>query len=416
MASYLVTASYTPEGVKGVLKSGGTARAEAVKQGRRRASAARCRASTSRSASDDAYVTRRPARQRRGGRARSRGRRRTGLTTVQTVVLLTPGGDRRSRQAPGRLHPTRQVARRMGVTLCVLLWARAGRRRRARRVRGRGAPARRRARRRGTRARARTDGVDGAPLEIHLIEFPSEDAFDAYMTRPAPRGAGRRTRPRDRAHRGAPRRPRLSRARPPPRAHVSTPPPRGPLLRQTFRQWATVTASANCRAIPMFSSLSDDVLELLATKASDFDAPAGQVLVQANQPGSGLLILTSGQASVELGAQTLECGPGRVHRGALAADRRSRARRPGAAASDVRGFAISRKDFESLLDSDPRVALGLLHVLARRLVETDRLLTSSALIDRPGGGSTTPARGLSPWLRRSQAHTLPEVGGRAGRS
>ena len=32
MADYLVTASYSPEGVKGVLKSGGTARAEAVEK------------------------------------------------------------------------------------------------------------------------------------------------------------------------------------------------------------------------------------------------------------------------------------------------------------------------------------------------------------------------------------------------
>ena len=31
MAYYLVTASYTPEGIKGVLKNGGTARADAVK-------------------------------------------------------------------------------------------------------------------------------------------------------------------------------------------------------------------------------------------------------------------------------------------------------------------------------------------------------------------------------------------------
>jgi uncharacterized protein with GYD domain len=30
MANYLVTASYSPDGVKGVLKSGGTARADAV--------------------------------------------------------------------------------------------------------------------------------------------------------------------------------------------------------------------------------------------------------------------------------------------------------------------------------------------------------------------------------------------------
>jgi len=131
------------------------------------------------------------------------------------------------------------------------------------------------------------------------------------------------------------------------------------------------------RAIPMFASLSDDVLALLATKASEFDAPAGQVLIQANQPGSGLLILTSGQAGVELGTQTLECGPGEcIGELSLLIDDLVHVARV-RAATDVRGFAISRKDFGSLLESDSRVALGLLRVLARRLVETDRLLTSS---------------------------------------
>jgi uncharacterized protein (DUF1330 family) len=30
--------------------------------------------------------------------------------------------------------------------------------------------------------RARTDGADGAPLEIQILEFPSRDALDGYMT------------------------------------------------------------------------------------------------------------------------------------------------------------------------------------------------------------------------------------------
>jgi CRP-like cAMP-binding protein len=46
------------------------------------------------------------------------------------------------------------------------------------------------------------------------------------------------------------------------------------------------------------------------------------------------------------------------------------------ATTDVRGFAISRDDFDKLLGSDSRLALALLRALARRLVETDRLLTS----------------------------------------
>jgi uncharacterized protein (DUF1330 family) len=34
------------------------------------------------------------------------------------------------------------------------------------------------------RERARTDGANGAPLEIHLIDFPSEEAFDGYLNDP----------------------------------------------------------------------------------------------------------------------------------------------------------------------------------------------------------------------------------------
>jgi hypothetical protein len=32
--------------------------------------------------------------------------------------------------------------------------------------------------------RARSDGTDGQPLEIQLLEFPSSEALDAYMTDP----------------------------------------------------------------------------------------------------------------------------------------------------------------------------------------------------------------------------------------
>jgi CRP/FNR family transcriptional regulator, cyclic AMP receptor protein len=132
---------------------------------------------------------------------------------------------------------------------------------------------------------------------------------------------------------------------------------------------------AQLRDIPMLAALPDDALERLASSATDFEASAGHVLIQANQPGSGLLILTSGQASVELGTQTITCGAGECigELSLLVEDVFHVARVR--ATSDVRGYAISRHDFNQLLDSDSRIALALLRVLARRLVETDRLLT-----------------------------------------
>jgi CRP/FNR family cyclic AMP-dependent transcriptional regulator len=132
---------------------------------------------------------------------------------------------------------------------------------------------------------------------------------------------------------------------------------------------------AQLQGVPMFAALSDDALERLAASASEFDAPAGQVLIQPHQPGSGLLILTSGQATVELGAQTVNCIAGDcIGELSLLVDDVVHVARVRAATA-VRGFAISRHDFDSLLESDPHIALGLLRVLARRLVETDRLLT-----------------------------------------
>ena len=134
---------------------------------------------------------------------------------------------------------------------------------------------------------------------------------------------------------------------------------------------------AQLQRIPMFASLPVDALERLAASASDFDAPAGQVLIQPNQAGNGLLILTSGRATVELGTQTLDCSAGDCigELSLLIEDVVHVARVR--AATDVQGFAISRHDFDTLVNSDSRIALGLLRVLARRLVETDRLLTSS---------------------------------------
>ena len=133
---------------------------------------------------------------------------------------------------------------------------------------------------------------------------------------------------------------------------------------------------AQLRAVPIFARLHEDALWLLAESASDFDAAAGQVLIQPNQPGNGLLILTTGTATVELGTQTIECGAGEcIGELSLLVDdlvHTARVR----ATTDVRGFAISRADFDRLIDSDSRIALAMLRGVAMRLVATDRLLTT----------------------------------------
>jgi CRP-like cAMP-binding protein len=126
------------------------------------------------------------------------------------------------------------------------------------------------------------------------------------------------------------------------------------------------------RAIPMLAGLPDDALMLLAERATDFEAPAGRVLVQANEPGSGVLILASGRATVELGQKSIEAGECIGELALLLDDVVHVARVR--AATDVRGIAISRRDFTELLAADADIAGALLRVLARRLVAADSML------------------------------------------
>jgi uncharacterized protein (DUF1330 family) len=71
----------------------------------------------------------------------------------------------------------------MPVTLCVLLWARPGAADALVAYEDAVLPlvAAHGGR---VRERVRTDGADDAPLEIHVLEFPSDGALDAYMTDP----------------------------------------------------------------------------------------------------------------------------------------------------------------------------------------------------------------------------------------
>ena len=69
------------------------------------------------------------------------------------------------------------------VTLCVLLWARAGEERAL--VAYEDAVLQLVATHGGRVVqRARTDGADDAPLEIHVLQFPTEAALAAYMDDP----------------------------------------------------------------------------------------------------------------------------------------------------------------------------------------------------------------------------------------
>jgi CRP-like cAMP-binding protein len=110
------------------------------------------------------------------------------------------------------------------------------------------------------------------------------------------------------------------------------------------------------RALPIFEDVDDAQLERLAAATSEFEAPAGQALIERGRPGSGMFVLEEGQAIVEAPEGTRQLGPGDIfgERALLGEDieRTARVR----AQTDVRCLAIARPEIERLLAEDPGLA------------------------------------------------------------
>jgi CRP-like cAMP-binding protein len=118
------------------------------------------------------------------------------------------------------------------------------------------------------------------------------------------------------------------------------------------------------RALPLFADVDDAHLERLAAATSEFQAPAGQALIERGRAGSGMFVLEEGQAIVEAPEGTRQLGPGDIfgERALLGEDleRTARVR----AQTDVRCLAIARPEIERLLAEDPRVAQRLAQLSA----------------------------------------------------
>jgi CRP-like cAMP-binding protein len=121
------------------------------------------------------------------------------------------------------------------------------------------------------------------------------------------------------------------------------------------------------RSVPVFSDLSDSAIHRILDLSTEFEVGPGHVLVQANQPGTGLFVIEQGAVTVELRHHRIQLAEGEcfgelallnedaVHTGRVSA------------ATPLRCIAISRDDFDRLLDEEPQIARSLLRVLARRL-------------------------------------------------
>lgn len=126
-------------------------------------------------------------------------------------------------------------------------------------------------------------------------------------------------------------------------------------------------STAKLRELPLFAGLSDDTLARIAAIVTEIEFPAGTVLAVADDPGAGMFVVEEGAVVVEARGRTIELGAGEFF-GELSllvpeSTRVARVR----ALTPVRCLALSRLEFEHLLEDEPRIALAMLPVVARRL-------------------------------------------------
>jgi CRP-like cAMP-binding protein len=121
------------------------------------------------------------------------------------------------------------------------------------------------------------------------------------------------------------------------------------------------------RSVPIFEGLSDESLERIAAIASEVEFPAGQVVIEARTPGSGMFVILDGRVSVHARGVDTELGPGEVI-GEVALLRSDSTRIARVQTlTDVRCLAVDRAGFRELVAGDGTLALALLENIADRI-------------------------------------------------
>jgi CRP/FNR family cyclic AMP-dependent transcriptional regulator len=121
------------------------------------------------------------------------------------------------------------------------------------------------------------------------------------------------------------------------------------------------------RSVALFSGLTDRALGTIASKAEVLAYTPGQYIVRQNQVGTGFYLIVSGRARVLRGSDELAVlGPGDFFGELSVLDQSPRMAHILAAEPTV-CLALASWDFTKLVERNPKIAVGMLRVMARRL-------------------------------------------------
>jgi CRP/FNR family transcriptional regulator, cyclic AMP receptor protein len=138
--------------------------------------------------------------------------------------------------------------------------------------------------------------------------------------------------------------------------------------------------------IPLFAGLSEDDLKLVGDMAIEKSYPKNAVVITEGEQGDSLFAVMSGRVKVFIGDEEGReiilkmLGPGDVFGEMSVIDRQPRS----ASVSTLEPCVfrvLSHSSFEVCLERAPRIAIGVMNALAKRLRDADRKISTLALMD-----------------------------------
>jgi CRP/FNR family cyclic AMP-dependent transcriptional regulator len=169
-----------------------------------------------------------------------------------------------------------------------------------------------------------------------------------------------------------------------------TPPhPHDSVWRSSPSHEACVSVVDTLRRVPLFAQLGDDELARVAAAVRERPYPRNSVIVFEEDPGDALFVVAGGQVKVVLvgedGREVILAvlGPGDFFGELALIDDEPRSAHV-IAMEDAHLLVLRRDDFHRKLEAHPRIALGLLRALSRRLRRADDKIGALVMLDAYG--------------------------------
>jgi CRP-like cAMP-binding protein len=125
------------------------------------------------------------------------------------------------------------------------------------------------------------------------------------------------------------------------------------------------------RRSALFADFDDEKMESLAAPFSEVQFRPDQVLIESRTPGAGLFVIVEGTVVVEAGGLERELGPGEVIGEISLVEDDGLRRARVVAQGPVRCLALSRPEFDRMLEAEPELAEAMRELARERLAELE---------------------------------------------